>query len=52
MAEGAKMHIDTGWKKEMDALYKRTLKDWKCTGNKKKAKGISGLIDLGNKVCK
>jgi len=39
--------IDTGWKKEMDALYEETAKNWWNTGNCKKANNTNGYFDLG-----
>jgi len=41
--------IDTGWKKEMDALMVRTSKNWRNTGKNKKASGLSGSLNLGKK---
>ena len=42
--------IDTGWKKDMDALMKRTHKNWKNTGKNKKSCGISASLNLGKAV--
>ena len=42
--------IDTGWKKEMDALVKATSKNWWATGKNKKASGLSGSLNLGKAV--
>ena len=42
---------NTGWKQEMDKLYKQTLKNWKDTGETKKSNGLSCVFSLngGNK---
>jgi len=42
--------IDTGWKKEMDALMKTTSKNWLNTGKSKKTSGISASLNLGKAV--
>jgi hypothetical protein len=42
--------LDTGWKKEMDALMKRTTKNWKNTGKNTKSRGISASLNLGKAV--
>ena len=42
--------IDTGWKKEMDALMKRTQKNWNKPFLIKKASGISAMVNLGKAV--
>jgi hypothetical protein len=39
--------VDTGWKKEMDALVKRTSKNWENTGKNKKSSGLSASLNLG-----
>ena len=36
----------TDWKEEMDNLYKRTIKNWKKTGNVKKCQAVTGSISL------
>jgi len=41
--------VKTGWKKEMDALYKKTVKNWNKTGNVKKRTAVSGSISLESK---
>jgi len=41
--------VRTGWEKEMDKLYKYTLKNWHKTGKVKKANGINGTITLAKK---
>ena len=40
--------MNSDWKKDMDKLYKLTLKNWKTTGNETKAAGVSGSISLGS----
>jgi len=37
------------WKEEMDSLYKRTIKNWKKTGNVKKSNAATGSISLSGK---
>lgn len=39
----------TGWKQEMDKLYKNTLKNWRKTGNLEKPSGISAEISLAKR---
>ena len=34
------------WKDEMDALYKRTHKNWWSTGNRQCATGVTGSLSL------
>lgn len=42
--------VKTGWKKEMDALYKKTTKNWQKTGGKaKKALGTNCNVNLKGK---
>ena len=42
----------TGWKQEMDKLYKDTLKNWKNMKEVKKSSGVSGSISLGSAILK
>ena len=41
--------VKTGWKKEMDALYKKTTKNWQKTGKAKKALGTNCKVNLKGK---
>ena len=42
-------YLTLRWEKEMDKLYKYTLKNWHKTGKVKKANGINGTITLAKK---
>lgn len=37
------------WKKEMDALYEHTRKNWAKTGLRVYALGVTGKVHLGDK---
>ena len=41
--------INLDWKKDMDKLYKLTIKNWYKTGKAKKSSAVTGSISLKGK---